>query len=175
MHYKGMLRVARRENGIRIYATQQHGDAPAGAAVRRAQVDALVDMVVGLYAPIPAASLTYIVRRLRYAAPHWDRDITKALQRARARLSHATIDGHKWYWPADEETSPDEVDGVRLLAPFDPVRDRRRFEMLWTGRPVRSLHAGAETKARILRAAAVVARSRDRLDQHCQGRQRHQR
>jgi uncharacterized protein YcaQ len=132
MHYKGMLRVARRENGIRIYATQQHGEAPAGAAARRAQVDALVDMVVGLYAPIPAASLTYIVRRLRYAAPHWDSEVTRALQRARARLSEATIDGHKWYWPAGEETAHDEVDGVRLLAPFDPVVwDRRRFEMLW--------------------------------------------
>jgi uncharacterized protein YcaQ len=37
-----------------------------------------------------------------------------------------------WYWPAGG-SSPSEVDdGVRLLAPFDPVVwDRRRFELLW--------------------------------------------
>ena len=37
MHYKGMVRVARRENGIRIYAPQQHGAGPSGAAARRAR------------------------------------------------------------------------------------------------------------------------------------------
>ena len=48
-------------------------------------------------------------------------------------LAHATVDGVDWYWPADE--TPDTaapLDGVRLLAPFDPVVwDRRRFELLW--------------------------------------------
>lgn len=132
MHYKGMLKVVRRDNGIRIYAVQEHGAGPATAAERRKYVDALIDAVVNLYAPIPAASLTFIVRRLRYAAPQWDRDITRALQRARTRLAHAVIDGHTWYWPAGEDTAATELDGVRLLAPFDPVVwDRRRFEMLW--------------------------------------------
>jgi uncharacterized protein YcaQ len=132
MHYKGLLRVARRENGIRIYAAQQHGDGPEGVAGRRAHLDALVDTVVGLYAPVPAASLAFIVRRLRYAAPHLQGEITRALQRARARLAHDTIDGHVWYWPEGEDTAPAEIDGARLLAPFDPVVwDRRRFELLW--------------------------------------------
>src|SRR4029450_6892166 len=35
MHYKGMLRVARRDNGIRVYAAHQHGAGPIGAAARR--------------------------------------------------------------------------------------------------------------------------------------------
>ena len=132
MHYKGMLRVVRRENGIRIYATQQHGEPPIGAAARRAAVDALVDTVVSLYAPVPAASLTFIVSRLRYAAPHWRGEIRTALQRARQRFDQTVIDGHTWYWPAGERTDVDSIDGVRLLAPFDPVVwDRRRFEMLW--------------------------------------------
>jgi uncharacterized protein YcaQ len=132
MHYKGLLRVARRDNGIRVYAVQQHGDGPVGAAARRAHLDALVDTVVGLYAPVPAASLTYIVSRLRYAAPHWRDEMKSALQRAKSRLSQATIDGHTWYWPAAEAPRLDDVDGVRLLAPFDPVVwDRRRFELLW--------------------------------------------
>jgi uncharacterized protein len=132
MHYKGMLRVARRENGIRIYAVQQHGEAPVGAAARRAHVDGLVDTVVSLYAPVPAASLSFIVSRLRYAAPHWRAEIKHALQRAKRRLDQSVIDGHTWYWPAGERTDVEPIDGVRLLAPFDPVVwDRRRFEMLW--------------------------------------------
>ena len=132
MHYKGLLRVARREAGIRIYAVQQHGTGPDGAAARRANLDGLVDTVVALYAPIPASSLTFIVRRLRYATPHWHADITSAIQRAKKRLAHATIDGHQWFWPAGESMPDREVEGVRFLAPFDPVVwDRRRFEMLW--------------------------------------------
>jgi uncharacterized protein YcaQ len=132
MHYKGLLRVSRRENGIRIYSTQQHGEPPVGAAARRATIDGLVDVVVSLYAPVPAASLTFIVSRLRYAAPHWRGEIRSALQRAKKRFDQAVIDGHTWYWPAGERTASDPIEGVHLLAPFDPVVwDRRRFEMLW--------------------------------------------
>lgn len=132
MHYKGMLRVCRRENGIRIYAAQEHGDGPRDAAARRAQLDALVDAVIGLYAPVPAASLSFIVGRLRYAAPQWQRHIKGALLRARQRLEQATIEGHTWYWPVGERADEAEPSGVRLLAPFDPVVwDRRRFELLW--------------------------------------------
>ena len=132
MHYKGMLRVARRDNGIRIYAPQSHGEGPVGAAARRAHVDGLVDAVVSLYAPVPGASLSFIVSRLRYAAPHWRSEIKGALQRAKKRFEQITIDGHTWYWPAGERPDVEPVEGVRLLAPFDPVVwDRRRFEMLW--------------------------------------------
>ena len=132
MHYKGMLRVARRENGIRIYAVQQHGDGPVGAAARRAHLDGLVDAVVSLYAPVPAASLTFIISRLRYAAPHWRGEIKSAISRAKKRFEHAVIDGHTWYWPSVNHDEAAPHDGVTLLAPFDPVVwDRRRFEMLW--------------------------------------------
>ncbi len=133
MHYKGLLRVARREGGIRIYAVHEHGPGPADAAARLSRIDAIVDAVVQKYAPLPAASLTYVVNRLRYAAPQWRSELRPALQRARQRLSHARIDGHDWYWPAAERVSSDAPeDVVRLLAPFDPVVwDRRRFELLW--------------------------------------------
>ncbi|OFW45746.1 MAG: cytoplasmic protein [Acidobacteria bacterium RIFCSPLOWO2_12_FULL_67_14b] len=133
MHYKGLLRVARREAGIRIYAVQQHGPAPIGAAARRARVDQLIDVVVRKYAPVPAASLSFIVGRLRYAVPQWRHDLAGALRRAKARLSHVEVEGHTWYWPAGERASTEAPpDAVRLLAPFDPVVwDRRRFELLW--------------------------------------------
>ena len=133
MQYRGMLRVLRREKGIRIYAAQEHELVKLSAAERRARVDALVDTVVGIYAPLPASSLSYYVRRLRYAAPQWATDLTDALARSRKRLRHVRA-GFDWYFPADEDplrvSSDQEV--VRLLAPFDPVvHDRARFKLLW--------------------------------------------
>jgi uncharacterized protein YcaQ len=133
LHYKGLLRVARREAGIRIYGPQQHGCAPANPAERRARLDMLVDVIVRKYAPLSSASLSFVVRRLRYAVPQWRGELQSALERAHRRLSHARVDGVAWYWAADEDVSPDPPgDDVHLLAPFDPiVWDRRRFEMLW--------------------------------------------
>jgi uncharacterized protein YcaQ len=133
LHYKGLLRVVRRETGIRVYGLQAPGTAPAGAAERRARIDALVDVVVSKYAPLPSTSLSLVIRRLRYAVPQWSHEITAAQTRARARLAQASVDGETWYWPASESPPRDDApDAVRLLAPFDPlVWDRRRFELLW--------------------------------------------
>lgn len=132
MHYKGMLRVSRRDNGIRVYAEQRHGAGPVGATARRAHLDTLVDTVVGLYAPVPSASLSFIISRLRYATPHWRAEIRPAFDRAKQRLAHATIDGQIWYWPESKAPAERAHDAVHLLAPFDPVVwDRRRFELLW--------------------------------------------
>jgi uncharacterized protein YcaQ len=133
LHYRGKLRVARREKGIRVYRTHQHEAVPLDKAARRARIDALVDVVVNLYAPLPGASLSYYVRRLRYAVPQWEKEITGALRRARERLAQARVEGVDWYWPNEE--NPRQAlapEMVRLLAPFDPVvHDRTRFELLW--------------------------------------------
>jgi uncharacterized protein YcaQ len=133
MHYRGMLRVVRREGGIRVYAAHQHGPEPADAALRRARIDALADIAVRIYAPLPGPSLSFLLRRLRYAAPQWRGDVTGALQRAKERLSHAHVDGIDWYWTANEDASDyAPPDTVHLLTPFDPVVwDRTRFELLW--------------------------------------------
>src|SRR5262245_24384702 len=131
MHYRGLLRVVRREAGIRVYAARDVGQGPGDLASRRARIDRLVDVVVELYAPLPGVCLSTVVRRLRYAVPQWRAELGRALERARKRLSHAHVDGTDWYWPAGEpggvEAAPPVV---RLLAPFDPVVwDRRRFEV----------------------------------------------
>jgi uncharacterized protein YcaQ len=133
MHYNGLLRVARREGGIRIYAAAPQQQPPPDAVARRAQIDALVDVVVGTYAPVPGASLIRLVSRLRYAVPQWSRELQAALQRARGRLSSTRIDNTEWYWPAGEGVEGRvAAESVRLLAPFDPVVwDRWRFEVLW--------------------------------------------
>ncbi len=140
MHYRGLLRVVRREKGIRIYSARQHEEGPGGAAERQAwidaRLDALVDVVVRIYAPLPGSSLAVYVRRLRYAVPQWQSEVPSALQRAKERLSHERVDGVDWYWPTDEMgrggAATDNDNTVRLLAPFDPVvHDRARFELLW--------------------------------------------
>jgi uncharacterized protein YcaQ len=133
LHYRGVVRVVRRDAGIRVYATREIDPSTLDAAARRARVDALVDAVVHLYAPLPAASLSQVVSRLRYAVPQWRGDMRAALLRAKTRLAHARVDGIDWYWPAAERpASADAPTIVRLLAPFDPVVwDRRRFELLW--------------------------------------------
>ena len=131
MHYRGLLRVARREAGIRIYAAREEEAVTRDAATRRAHLDALVDVIVSNYAPLPAASLSALVRRLRYAVPQWTRALDATLERAKRRLAHERVDGVEWYWQAHSDVrAPGDV--VRLLAPFDPVVwDRRRFELLW--------------------------------------------
>ena len=133
LHYKGLLRVVRREAGIRIYARQQHGTPPVTPAERRTRLDALVDVVVRKYGPLPSASLSFVVRRLRYAVPQWQGELSAALARAHRRLAHTRVESVVWYWLPDENAAADApTEDVRLLAPFDPiVWDRRRFEMLW--------------------------------------------
>lgn len=131
LHYRGLLRVTRRDRGIRVYAVRDGGPV-AEPRAPRARVDALVDVVVNEYAPLPALSLSQVVARLRYGVPQWRSQLKGALARARARLAHARVDGVDWYWPAGERPLGEPESTVRLLAPFDPVVwDRRRFELLW--------------------------------------------
>jgi uncharacterized protein YcaQ len=135
MHYRGLVRVVRRESGIRIYAAHDHEPRPDDAAARRAQLDQLVDVIVGKYAPLPGPSLSNLIMRLRHGTPQWHPDLKATIARAKARLAHARIDSVDWYWPTGERAvssrhAPKEE--VRLLAPFDPIAwDRRRFELFW--------------------------------------------
>src|SRR5512132_2311576 len=133
MHYRGMLRVARRERGVRIYAVRPDEAEPAGTAERLARIDALVDVAVRIYAPLPAPCLSALVRRLRFSVPQWRSELTTASQPVKQRLSYARVGGVDWYWPAEEDVARFEAPGtVRLLTPFDPVVwDRDRFELLW--------------------------------------------
>ena len=132
MHYRGLLRIARREGGVRLYAAR-----PAAAdAVDPVQaLDALVDVIVAKYAPLPERTLGELVSRLFVGAPQWRGQRAEVLQRTLARLPQARVEGSTWLWPAGEQpASPRHApdDKVRLLAPFDPiVWDRRRFELLW--------------------------------------------
>jgi uncharacterized protein YcaQ len=132
MHYRGLLRIARREGGVRVYAPRESNAPPSEPA---ATMDALVDILVNKYAPLPASSLSQLVNLLQHAVPHWRDGRKSAGVRAKSRLPHATVAGKTWYWPPGENPRSRRhavSDAVRLLAPFDPVVwDRRRFEIFW--------------------------------------------
>ncbi len=135
MHHHGWLRVCRLEAGTRVYEAMSHVEQDESPSARMARAEALVDRIVALYAPLPAPSLGYLVTLLRYGAPQLAVEARAVVKDARSHYGRAEVDGTTWFWPADENPvsrrhQPDE--GVRLLAPFDPVVwDRRRFEMLW--------------------------------------------
>jgi hypothetical protein len=133
MHYRGLLRIVRREAGVRVYGVRERLIASAKASERAVRVDALVDVAVSKYAPLPGPSLSQLVGRLRYAVPQWREEIKPALQRARLRLAHTRVNDVDWYWPAAESVGAvTDLEAVRFLAPFDPlVWDRRRFEIFW--------------------------------------------
>ena len=131
MHYQGMVRVARRDAGTRLYALRGEMPAPGNEA---AVLDTLVDVIVHKYAPLPSASLGQLVSKLMVGVPQWQGQRAALLRRTLQRLSHARVDGADWYWPARERVARDAAipQSARLLAPFDPVVwDRRRFELFW--------------------------------------------
>lgn len=135
MHYRGLLRVARRESGTRVYAFREPLPAPAGPEAVAQRLDALLDLLVRTYAPLPDASLRQLASYLDRGVPQWRDGRAAAVARARARLGGARVDGIDWVWPAGEAPRSGRwqpASAVRLLTPFDPVVwDRRRFELFW--------------------------------------------
>ena len=132
MHYRGLLRIARREGGVRLYAPAPTHAAPANPD---AVFDALFDLVVAKYAPLPGRTLGMLASALVGGVPQWRADRAALLARARRRLPSAQVDGQTWFWP-DGENPASRLhavdDRVRLLAPFDPVVwDRIRFGAFW--------------------------------------------
>ncbi len=131
LHHYGVLRVARRRDGIRIYEAAP--PPPASETAERARH--LVMLVARILAPVSTVSLrgalALMARRnpgLGPLAPV----VATALRTG--ELEREEIDGESYLWPASDgdwrhRSAPRDV---RLLAPFDPLAwDRRRFEHLW--------------------------------------------
>lgn len=132
LHYRGLLQVVRREQGIRIYA-------PAALLEDRRspqqRADGLLELLVRLYAPLPRASIPQLTLMIN------ERSIAREALRARIPvlirrgvLCTIRVDGIEYLWPAVDELPRESppTPTVRFLAPFDPlVWDRRRFELFW--------------------------------------------
>lgn len=131
MHYRGLLRVARREGSTRLYAARE----PTPPRDPDTSFDTLLDLVIRKYAPLPAPTLVQLARFLGNGVPQWKSHRGEALKRARNRATSAEVEGITYFWPADEtpQSKRYQIDeSVRLLAPFDPVVwDRLRFQRFW--------------------------------------------
>ena len=143
LHYRGLLRVARRETGTRVYEAIELAPQDGRFAehngnnddIRLAHAGQLLDMVVQLYAPLPAASLGYLCGLLRSGVPHLAPAVRQVQENVKSRYAHAEVEGRLWFWPQGEKPASARyaVDGkLRFLSPFDPVVwDRRRFKLFW--------------------------------------------
>jgi len=137
LHHRGLLRVLRRDSGIRVYApSMPGGPRPPPKEVFRI----LILCVAHVLGPIQE-------RTLRAVLAPWARSLARvrearsgieALVRS-GELASESVDGERYLWRtastkrhrsgAREREVPARV---RLLAPFDPlVWDRRRFEHLF--------------------------------------------
>ncbi len=135
LHYRGQLRVAQRIAGVRLYEPIRHIEQSDSPKSRYARAGKLLDIVMELYAPLPAASLHHLCGLLRSGVSYLGPEIRQLQENAESRFAHASVDGVLWFWPRSEKpTSPRHRidDRLRFLSPFDPVVwDRRRFRLLW--------------------------------------------
>lgn len=130
LHYRGLLRIAGRENGIRLYE-------PTSRLVEHIHPEErlrkLVLLIASILAPLPERSLRATLVHLGRAAPNLDGRLT-AVKRllASGDLSLGVVDDVRYVWPARRVIRRPAEEIVRFLAPFDPVVwDRRRFEQIW--------------------------------------------
>jgi uncharacterized protein YcaQ len=140
LHSRGLVRVARRQSGVRIYALCP----PLAEMPPAREIFSLVACtVVRVLAPAPERSVRSILSRL-------SRRIAGITQPARelerliteGTLQRQVVSGLSYVWlgpsvaasgaAVDDAPAEPSERRVRFLAPFDPlVWDRSRFEHLW--------------------------------------------
>jgi uncharacterized protein len=137
LHYRGLVRVARRDNGIKVYEAATHLEPIFSQPLEPVvQARGLLDLILSVYAPLPVQSLNQLVSLSGYGGPHLTPHVRAAVKQiVQHELETVTLDGLKYVWPVGEKPEASLEtrieDRVRFLAPFDPVVwDRRRFEHL---------------------------------------------
>ncbi|HEV3365269.1 MAG TPA: crosslink repair DNA glycosylase YcaQ family protein [Acidimicrobiia bacterium] len=133
LHYRGLLRIARRDNGIRVYevAPPRPDDVSPEERLRR-----LLVVVCNVLAPVQERTLQAVAAQLRrhLAGTPGHKDARRVLRGLldSGELERQTVDGVAYVSPVPGPAPEDAPARVRFLAPFDPlVWDRRRFEHLW--------------------------------------------
>jgi hypothetical protein len=130
LQYRGTLRVARREAGIRLYELAAARPRPRAAGARTAEI---LGLLLRLYAPLPEGSLRKLARMVSDLGIPADSCADALARMLKGRsVRRVVADGSTFLLPADEASEGEPDDRVRLLAPFDPVVwDRPRFERFW--------------------------------------------
>ena len=130
LHYRGLLRIAGRENGVRLYQAARDQEEYLAPEERLRK---LILLIAAILAPLPERSLRATLRLLAYGAPTLpDRPKVLKMLLDRGELSAEEVQGVRYVWPAGHLDTMEAPPEVRFLAPFDPlVWDRYRFEHLW--------------------------------------------
>jgi uncharacterized protein YcaQ len=127
LHWRGLLRIARRERGIRVYRPSAVTEAAASPADR---LRSLIMVYARILGPSPEKRLQTLIARHRDIGN--TREVLKAMVGS-GELRRDSADSVDYLSPSG--FAPDALDDsrrVRFLAPFDPiVWDRTRFEHLW--------------------------------------------
>jgi uncharacterized protein len=124
LHHRGLLRVARRDNGIRVY---EPAPPPDDSIAPDERLRKLVLVAATLLAPVQRRTLSSIAAWMRRKIPAGE-PVRELLHSG--ELREDTVGGIAYLRPPSERC--DILPQVRFLAPFDPVVwDRRRFEHLW--------------------------------------------
>jgi uncharacterized protein YcaQ len=133
LHYRGLLRIARRDNGIRVYEVAPPLPDEVSPEKRLAR---LLVVVANVLAPVAERTLQTIAAQLRrhLAGTPDHREARRVLRILfdTGELEREPVDGVTYVCPLPAPTPEEPPARVRFLAPFDPlVWDRRRFEHLW--------------------------------------------
>lgn len=130
LHQAGLLRIARRESGIRLY---ERAPSLTSELSPEQRLQRLMMVVANVLAPVRQKTLLRIAARLRRVLPQ----VVSHTAQLRAllgagELAHGRCDQVDFVWPVQVPPDDEPPRRVRLLAPFDPlVWDRERFEQLW--------------------------------------------
>lgn len=125
LHYRGWLRIAKRENGIRIYEAAR----PCPELPQTERLEKLILGVVNILAPVPIQTLNSNVARYAHLG---NPRATVRRMLADGDLESQVVDGLEYVSLRQQNRFDSREPVVRFLAPFDPlVWDRRRFEHLW--------------------------------------------
>ena len=134
LHWRGLLRIARRETGIRVYtpapsAFGRPASARATAPDTAERLRALIMVYARIFAPSPEKSLQSVIARHRELGNTRN---TLATMIRDGEMRKDVVGGVSYLSPSADAIADAAPEHVRFLAPFDPVVwDRSRFEHLW--------------------------------------------
>jgi len=131
LHDRGLLRVARRDKGIRVYEAIS---LTVESHLPEVRLESLMMLVAKQLTPVPEKTLLSVGARLKRwigKAPEHRKVLRRLI--AAGQLERHVVDEIVYLWPTGAGRRTGEAERrVRILAPFDPVVwDRARFEHLW--------------------------------------------
>lgn len=132
LHDEGLLRVSRREKGVRVY---QVPPKRAGEA-KLSEADRYRRLVMDTAHAFGPTAVSFLISELGYhrhlLAVRRERvEIVDRLL-ASGQLHELDVEGVRYVWIREEWQEEGISERVRILAPFDPlVRNRDRFEQVW--------------------------------------------